>query len=105
MNSTARAELYCPSFYLSHTEIEGCGSLAYIERLYPASPASSASPSFLAIYFSSDELERILKLMIHRINNSCFPFNVICSKYFPSVKLIPIIHTFPSHLRISALHP
>ncbi len=61
MNSTARAELYCPSFYLSHTEIEGCGSLAYIERLYPASPASSASPSFLAIYFSSDELERILK--------------------------------------------
>ena len=61
MNSTSKTELYCPSFYLSHREIDGYGSLAYIERLYPASTASNTSPSYLAIYFSADSLSQILK--------------------------------------------
>ena len=61
MNSTEKTVLYCPSFYLSHKEISEYGSLAYIERLYPTSAASSASPSYLAIYFSSDEISQILK--------------------------------------------
>lgn len=61
MNSTTKNELYCPAFYLSHYEIEEYGPLAYIERLYPSSPASSESPSYLAVFFSSDELTRILR--------------------------------------------
>ena len=61
MNSTAKAVLYCPSFYLSHKEISQYGSLAYIEKLYPASEGSSVSPSYLAIYFSSDEITKILQ--------------------------------------------
>ncbi len=61
MTSSARTELYCPSFYLSHGEIADYGSLAYIEKLYPTSKASYASPSYLAIYFSSEDLSRILK--------------------------------------------
>lgn len=60
MNSSTRTELYCPSFYLSHKEINTYGSLAYIEKLYPTSDASFSSPSYLAIYFSADEFERIL---------------------------------------------
>lgn len=61
MNSSTRTELYCPSFYLSHKEINTYGSLAYIEKLYPTSDASFSSPSYLAIYFSADEFERILE--------------------------------------------
>ena len=61
MNSTPKTSVYCPSFYLSHREISQYGSLAYIERLYPTSAGSSDSPSYLAIYFSSDELTKILQ--------------------------------------------
>lgn len=61
MNSTPKTELYCPSFYLSHKEINDYGELAYIERLYPTSPASTESPTYLAIYFTSDEFTNILK--------------------------------------------
>ena len=61
MNSSSRTELYCPSFFLSHKEINDYGSLAYIEKLYPTSDASYASPSYLAIYFPSEELSRILE--------------------------------------------
>ncbi len=61
MNSSTRTELYCPSFYLSHKEINAYGSLAYIEKLFPTSDASYASPSYLAIYFSADEFTRILE--------------------------------------------
>ena len=60
MNSTTKTVLYCPSFYLSHEEINTYGSLAYIEKLYPTSQASSAYPSYLAIYFSSDDMAKIL---------------------------------------------
>lgn len=61
MNSSTRTELYCPSFYLSHKEIDSYGALAYIEKLYPTSDASFSSPSYLAIYFPEDEFTRILR--------------------------------------------
>lgn len=61
MNSTVKNELYCPSFYLSHQEISEYGSLAYIERLYPSSAASASSPSYLAVFFSDEDLIRILR--------------------------------------------
>ncbi|MBQ7583938.1 MAG: histidine kinase [Lachnospiraceae bacterium] len=61
MNSSTRTELYCPSFYLSHKEINTYGPLAYIEKLYPTSAASYESPSYLAIYFSDEEFTRILR--------------------------------------------
>ena len=61
MSSSARNKLYCPSFYLSHKEIDSYGSLAYVERLYPASSASKESPSYLVIYLSEDVFTRILK--------------------------------------------
>ncbi|MCR5774494.1 MAG: histidine kinase [Lachnospiraceae bacterium] len=61
MNSSTDTGLYCPSFYLSHKEINEYGDLAYVERLYPSSKAYAVSPSYLAVYFSSDELTRILK--------------------------------------------
>lgn len=60
MSATEKTELYCPSFYLSHSEIDRFGPLAYIMRLYPSS-APSASPSYLAVYFSSEDLEEILR--------------------------------------------
>lgn len=60
MSSSARNKLYCPSFYLSHKEIDSYGSLAYVERLYPASSASKESPSYLVIYLSEDVFTRIL---------------------------------------------
>ncbi len=60
MNSSTTTGLYCPSFYLSHGEIRSYGPLAYIEKLYPTSEASYASPSYLAVYFSDDEFRRIL---------------------------------------------
>lgn len=60
-NSTAKTELYCPSFYLTNHEIENYGELAYIQKLYPGARISDVSPSYLVIYFSPDTLNTILE--------------------------------------------
>ncbi|MCR5108955.1 MAG: histidine kinase [Lachnospiraceae bacterium] len=61
MNSSSKTELYCPPFYLSHSEINNYGSIAYIEQLYPTTKIASTSPSYLAVYISSENINNILK--------------------------------------------
>ena len=70
-SSTSRYSLYCPSFYLSDDEIEHYGQLAYIIKIFPGNEQASLSPSYLAIYFSSDQLSSILKQDIS-VNNGVF---------------------------------
>ncbi len=61
LSATNKAELYCPSFYLTNREIDGYGELAYIEKLYPDAHISDMSPSYLVIYFSTEKLKQILE--------------------------------------------
>lgn len=55
---TNATELYCPAFYLSPSEIDTYGNLAYITRFEVAN--NPDSPLYLAIYFSQEELDAIL---------------------------------------------
>lgn len=60
-SSSSIYRLYCPSFYLSDAEIKNYGNLAYIEKFFPDNDSENHTPSYLAIYFSSDALTSILQ--------------------------------------------
>ena len=49
-------ELFCPKFYLSSSEIENNGDLAFIQRIEYA-----GSYSYIAVYFSSSIFQKVLK--------------------------------------------
>lgn len=68
LSSTAYKILYCPSFYLSPTEISTLGDMALVERLtYGDNPDRTAA--YLAIYFNQKTFDQILEQNI-TINNS-----------------------------------
>ena len=68
LSSTAYKVLYCPSFYLSPTEISTLGDMALMERLtYGDNPDSTAA--YLAIYFNQKTFDQILAQNIS-INDS-----------------------------------
>lgn len=54
--SSSIDKLFCPEFYLSSREIKNNGNLAYIQRINYA-----GSCAYIAVYFSSDLFEEILK--------------------------------------------
>lgn len=68
LNSTTYKELYCPSFYLSPTEISTLGDMALVKRL-TYGDNSDRTAAYLATYFSQKNFDQILEQNI-TINNS-----------------------------------
>lgn len=57
-----RTTLFCPSFYLTNKELEESGSLCYIQKYNNiASPTSTGTVAYLAVYFSQDRIEQLLR--------------------------------------------
>ena len=63
--------LFCPDLYLSVTEAEEKGDLAYIRRL----KSTAGSEIYLAIYFSQDELSSILADNVTTDNSATYIIN------------------------------
>ena len=57
-----RTSLFCPSFYLTNREKKNSGSLAYIRKFYNiASPNSNGAVAYVAVYFSAERMDQILR--------------------------------------------
>ena len=55
------AELMCPDFYLTGMERREHGELAYIRKFLPDAGGSGEPAAYIAVYFSKEYLENILK--------------------------------------------
>ncbi len=53
-------DLYCPSLYLSPSEVENRGKMAYIRRISTGGNPSK-TVAYIAVYFDSDNIEDTLK--------------------------------------------
>lgn len=59
--SSHPASLYCPPFYLGEGEREDLGDCAFIRPLYIRDYTGKSIKAYMAVYFSSDLLSRIMK--------------------------------------------
>lgn len=74
LSSTVYKVLYCPSFYLSPTEISTLGDMALVERLtYGDNPDRTAA--YLAIYFNQKTFDHILEQNITISNSASYIIN------------------------------
>jgi len=73
MNSTASESLFCPSFYLSPSEISSYGQLAYIQEF--AYQDNGEVAAYCVIYFSQVNMNNILQQNVSLADSASYILN------------------------------
>lgn len=72
--SPKTVSLFCPSFYLTSSEIENLGDMAYIRKFTNIANPEETS-IYIAIYFSKEHLQNILHQNLTSINSVYYIIN------------------------------